>query len=71
MMSRGGSLSSEKQPATREKATLFCPICGYQNNYTSDWTVTQQEGELTISCPHCGTELPTQFHSQALKTFLQ
>jgi hypothetical protein len=46
-------------PSTKQKALLFCAVCGHESPPDGDWIETETETELgdrvTLSCPACAT----------------
>lgn len=46
-------------PSTRQKATLFCAVCGHESPPDGDWNETKMEtdrgNQLALSCPECTT----------------
>jgi hypothetical protein len=47
------------KPSTKQKALLFCAVCGHKSPPGGDWVETETETELgnrlTLSCPECST----------------
>jgi hypothetical protein len=47
------------KPSTREKATLFCAVCGHESPPDGDWVESEKNTELgdrlALSCPDCET----------------
>lgn len=46
-------------PSTKQKATLFCAVCGHESPPDGDWIESETETELgdrlALSCPDCET----------------
>lgn len=48
-------------PSTRQKATLFCAVCGHESPPDGDWHESACETELgqrlALACPDCETTI--------------
>ena len=46
---------SEKAPpdGRRQKAVLFCPVCGHESPVDGSWIVSSYESQQKFRCPEC------------------
>ncbi|MFC7077253.1 hypothetical protein [Haloarcula halophila] len=56
--------STEPQPT--DKATLYCPECGYESRINGDWTIHVLADSTTYECPGCKTTIDSRRNRAAL-----
>lgn len=49
--------TAERPAHTRQKGTLFCVACGYENPVGGNWDLHDDGEGLTRYCPNCHTAI--------------